>query len=53
MEDTKKTFLFLRGPEFWPTFDTQICITLAIFWEKLKTLESPQKSLKIHQHSHQ
>ena len=32
----KKTCLVLRAFEFWPTFDIQIGITLAIFREKLQ-----------------
>ena len=36
MENTKKTYLFLKAVEFWPTFDIQISLTLAIFWEKLQ-----------------
>ena len=32
----KETIYFLRAVEFWPTFDIQIDITLAIFWEKLQ-----------------
>ena len=34
MENTKATCLFLRGVEFCPSFDIQVSITLAIFWEK-------------------
>ena len=36
MENTRKTCLFLRAVEVWPTFDIQINITLAVFWEKLQ-----------------
>ena len=36
MENTKTTVYFLRAVEFWPTFDIQISITLAIFWNKLQ-----------------
>ena len=32
----KKSCPFLRSIEFWPTFDMQISITLAIFWERLQ-----------------
>ena len=32
----KQPVYFLRAVEFWPTFDIQIDITLAIFWEKLQ-----------------
>ena len=32
----KQHFCFLRAVELWPTFDIQINITLAIFWEKLQ-----------------
>ena len=31
----KQPVYFLRAVEFWPTFDIQISITLALFWEKL------------------
>ena len=31
---------FLRAAEFWPTFDIQISITLAIFWEYLQNYTS-------------
>ena len=37
MENTKITCLFLRAAESWPTFDIQISMTLAIFWESCKT----------------
>ena len=29
----KQVVFFLKAVEFWPTFDTQVDITLAIFWE--------------------
>ena len=48
MEILKKPVYFLNDVEFWPTFEIQICITLAIFWKnvaKVHFLESPQKSL--------
>ena len=32
----KQLVYFLRAAEFWPTFDMQISITLAIFLEKLQ-----------------
>ena len=32
----KKPVYFLRAVEFWPIFDIQININLAMFWEKLK-----------------
>ena len=55
MENTKTTRLFLRAVEFWPTFDIQIDITLAVFWEKLQncTFYKAHRSLKIRQHSYQ
>ena len=31
----KKLVFFLRVVDFWPTFDIQIDITLALFWEAL------------------
>ena len=39
MENTKTTRLFnnfLKAVEFCPTFDIQIDINLAIFWERLQ-----------------
>ena len=33
---TLKKPVYLRAIEFWPTFDIQISITLAIFWKKLQ-----------------
>ena len=36
LENNKTTRPFLRVVEFWPTFNIQIAITLAIFWEKLQ-----------------
>ena len=39
MESTKIARLFfipLRAVQFWPTFDIEIAITLALFWEKLQ-----------------
>ena len=36
LENNKTTRPFLRAIEFWPTFNIQIAITLAIFWEKLQ-----------------
>ena len=30
----------LRAIEFWPTFDIQISITLAVFWENLQNYTS-------------
>ena len=43
----KQTAYFLRAFEFWPTFDIQISITLAIFWKKLQnyTFQKAQRSL--------
>ena len=32
----KQPNYLLRSVEFWPTFDIQTAITLAIFWEKLQ-----------------
>ena len=32
----KQPVYFLSTVEFWPTFDIQISITCAIFWEKLQ-----------------
>ena len=32
----KQLAYFLRAVQFWPTFDIQINVTLAIFWEKLQ-----------------
>ena len=32
----KQPVYFLRAAEFWPTFDIQASLTLAIFWEKLQ-----------------
>ena len=32
----KQPAYFLTAIELWPTFDIQIDITLALFWEKLK-----------------
>ena len=32
----KQPVYFLRAAEFWPTFDIQVNLTLAIFWEKLQ-----------------
>ena len=37
IESTKITGLLLKAVEFWPTFDIQIGITLAIFRESCKT----------------
>ena len=48
----KQLVYFLRAIQFSPNFDIQIAITLAIFWEKLSFLESPQKSLKHAQYSY-
>ena len=31
----KQSAYFLRAVEFWSSFDIQISITLAIFWQKL------------------
>ena len=37
MENTKTTYLFFsRASEFWSTFDIQINIALATFWEKMQ-----------------
>ena len=36
MDNTKATCLFLRAVESWSTFDIQISVTLAMFWEKLQ-----------------
>ena len=36
MEDPKLASLLLRFVEFWATFDTQVDITLTIFWETTK-----------------
>ena len=36
MENTETTCLFLSAAEFRPSFDIQISITLATFWEKLQ-----------------
>ena len=36
MENTKSTCLLFKAVEFCPTFDIQIDITLAIFWEMLQ-----------------
>ena len=36
MKDPKMTRLFLRAVEYWASFDIQIDISLAIFWEKLR-----------------
>ena len=43
----KQPVCFLEAVEFWPTFDIQIGITLAIFREKLQnyTFEKANKSL--------
>ena len=46
MENTKITY-FLRPVEFWPTFDIQISITLAIFRKSCKTMYF-RKSLSKH-----
>ena len=35
-ETLKQPVYFLRTVGFWPTFDIQISITFAIFWEKLQ-----------------
>ena len=32
----KQPVYFLKAVEFWPTFDIQVDITLAVFWEKLQ-----------------
>ena len=32
----KQPVYLLRAAEFWPTFDIQVSLTLAIFWEKLQ-----------------
>ena len=32
----KQPIYFLRAVKFWPTFDIQISISLAQFWEKLQ-----------------
>ena len=34
----KQPVYFLRAVEFWPTFDIQISLTLAIFWGKVTKL---------------
>ena len=36
MENIQDTRLFLRAVDFWPTFDIEISITLAILLEKLQ-----------------
>ena len=36
IENTKTTRLLFKAVEFCSTFDIQIDITLAIFWEKLQ-----------------
>ena len=36
MENIQATCLFLRAVDFWPTFDIEISITLAILLEKLQ-----------------
>ena len=32
----KQPIYFLKAVEFWPTFDIQVDIALAVFWEKLQ-----------------
>ena len=32
-ETLKQPVYFLRAVKFWPTFETQISITLTIFWK--------------------
>ena len=32
----KQPVYFLKAAEFWPTFDIQVDITLALFWERLQ-----------------
>ena len=51
---SKWLHLFLRAVEFWPTFDIQISITLAIFWEKLhkNTFWKAHRSLSKHANIH-
>ena len=43
----KQPVYFLRAVEFWPTFDIQIEITLAIFWDKSQnhTFQKAQRTL--------
>ena len=43
----KQPVYFSRAVEFWPTFDIQISIALAIFWEKLHnhTFQKAYRSL--------
>ena len=36
IERLKQPVYFLKAVEFWPTFDIQVDITLAIFREKLQ-----------------
>ena len=43
MENAKKTCLFLRALEFSSTFDIQISIALAIFWEAFPKGSSQNK----------
>ena len=37
MENAKTARLFLKALELWASFDIQIDITLALFWEKLQS----------------
>ena len=37
----KQPVYFLRTIQFWPNFDIQIAITLAILWEKITLFRKP------------
>ena len=46
----KQPVYFLKAIEFWPTFDIQVYITLAIFREKLQTTPF-RKSIEVSQNA--
>ena len=50
----KQPVCFVRAVEFWPTFDIQISIILAIFWKKLPnyTFQKPHRSFLKHSNIH-
>ena len=54
MKDTKKASLSLMAVKFWPTFNIQISITLARFWEKFQndTFQEAHRSLSKHAITH-
>ena len=50
----KQPVYFSKAVDFWPTFDIQISITLAIFWEKLHnyTFQKAYRNLSKHANVH-